>query len=82
MGSIQVVFILEKIRIMWESILPRSIYRKSMCNVLGSVFSRITRDMLLIDDMAAEETLQVMHVMPYWFEVIHIMPYWFEVIKS
>jgi protein transport protein DSL1/ZW10 len=73
MGSIQVVFILEKIRIMWESILPRSIYRKSMCNVLGSVFSRITRDMLLIDDMAAEETLQVIHVMPYWFEVIHIM---------
>ncbi|ONM27131.1 Centromere/kinetochore protein zw10-like protein [Zea mays] len=55
----QVVFILEKIRIMWESILPRSIYRKSMCNVLGSVFSRITRDMLLIDDMAAEETLQL-----------------------
>ncbi|PWZ41196.1 Centromere/kinetochore protein zw10 [Zea mays] len=65
----QVVFILEKIRIMWESILPRSIYRKSMCNVLGSVFSRITRDMLLIDDMAAEETLQVIHVMPYWFEI-------------
>ncbi|KAL6654132.1 hypothetical protein ACP70R_007597 [Stipagrostis hirtigluma subsp. patula] len=55
----QVVFILEKIRIMWESILPRSTYRKSMCHVLGSVFSRITRDMLLIDDMAAEETLQL-----------------------
>jgi centromere/kinetochore protein ZW10 len=34
-----------------------------MCHVLGSVFSRITRDMLLIDDMAAEETLQVIHVM-------------------
>ncbi|KAK3119014.1 hypothetical protein QOZ80_9BG0712370 [Eleusine coracana subsp. coracana] len=55
----QVVFILEKIRIMWESILPRSTYRKSMSHVLGSVFSRITRDMLLIDDMAAEETLQL-----------------------
>ncbi|XP_066321355.1 centromere/kinetochore protein zw10 homolog isoform X2 [Miscanthus floridulus] len=55
----QAVFILEKIRIMWESILPRSTYRKSMCHVLGSVFSRITRDMLLIDDMAAEETLQL-----------------------
>ena len=27
--------------------------------VLESVFSRITRDILLIDDMAAEETLQV-----------------------
>ncbi|RCV38470.1 hypothetical protein SETIT_8G145000v2 [Setaria italica] len=55
----QAVFILEKIRIMWESILPKSTYRKSMCHVLGSVFSRITRDMLLIDDMAAEETLQL-----------------------
>uniref|UniRef100_A0ACD5TPY1 Uncharacterized protein n=1 Tax=Avena sativa TaxID=4498 RepID=A0ACD5TPY1_AVESA len=55
----QVVFILEKIHIMWESILPRSIYRKSMFHVLGPVFSRITEDMLLIDDMAAEETLQV-----------------------
>ncbi|CAN6213068.1 unnamed protein product [Urochloa humidicola] len=55
----QAVFILEKIRIMWESILPKSTYRKSMCCVLGSVFSRITRDMLLIDDMAAEETLQL-----------------------
>ncbi|OEL28099.1 Centromere/kinetochore protein zw10-like protein [Dichanthelium oligosanthes] len=55
----QVVFILEKIRIMWESKLPKSTYRKSMCLVLGSVFSRITRDMLLIDDMAAEETLKV-----------------------
>ena len=64
MGSIQVVLILEKIRIMWESILPRSTYRKSMCHVLGSVFSRITRDVLLIDDMAAEETSQVIHVMP------------------
>ena len=31
MGSIQVVFILEKIRIMWESILPRSTYRRSVC---------------------------------------------------
>ncbi|XP_024310639.1 centromere/kinetochore protein zw10 homolog isoform X2 [Brachypodium distachyon] len=55
----QVVFILEKIHIMWESILPRSIYRRSMCHVLGPVFSRITKDMLMIDDMAAEETLQL-----------------------
>ena len=53
------VFILEKIHIMWESVLPRSIYRRSMFHVLGPVFSRITKDMLLIDDMAAEETLQV-----------------------
>jgi centromere/kinetochore protein ZW10 len=44
---------------MWEPILPRSIYRGSMFHVLGTVFSRITKDMLSIDDMAAEETLQV-----------------------
>ncbi|KAF0897029.1 hypothetical protein E2562_031329 [Oryza meyeriana var. granulata] len=55
----QVVFILEKLHIMWESILPRSIYKRSMSYILGSVFSRITKDMLLIDDMAAEETLQL-----------------------
>ncbi|KAM0881150.1 hypothetical protein ACQ4PT_033126 [Festuca glaucescens] len=55
----QVVFILEKIHIMWELILPRSIYRRSMFHVLGPVFSRITKNMLLIDDMAAEETLQL-----------------------
>lgn len=30
--------------------------------VLEAVFSRITKDMLLLDDMAAEETLQV-HLM-------------------
>ena len=41
-----------------------NLQEKCMCHVLGSVFSRITRDMLLIDDMAAEETLQVIHVMP------------------
>ncbi|GAU14377.1 hypothetical protein TSUD_249150 [Trifolium subterraneum] len=54
----QVVFILEKVHIIWEPLLLPSTYRKSMCTVLESVFSRITRDILLIDDMAAEETLQ------------------------
>lgn len=29
--------------------------------VLESVFSRITRDVLLLDDMAADETLQVVY---------------------
>ncbi|PNX78982.1 centromere/kinetochore protein zw12, partial [Trifolium pratense] len=54
----QVVFILEKVHIIWEPLLLPSTYRKSMCTVLESVFSRIARDILLIDDMAAEETLQ------------------------
>ncbi|WCJ37478.1 centromere/kinetochore protein putative (ZW10) [Euphorbia peplus] len=55
----QVVFILEKVRIIWEPLLLPSIYQKSMCMVLESVFSRISRDILLIDDMAADETLQL-----------------------
>lgn len=36
-----------------------SIYKKSICTVLEVVFSRISKDILLLDDMAAEETLQV-----------------------
>ena len=55
----QAVFILEKVHIIWEPLLMPSAYRRSMCVVLDSVFSRITRDILLIDDMAAEETVQV-----------------------
>lgn len=55
----QVVFILEKVHIIWEPLLLPSTYNRSMCMVLESVFSRITRDILLLDDMAAEETLQV-----------------------
>ncbi|XP_031394026.1 centromere/kinetochore protein zw10 homolog [Punica granatum] len=55
----QVVFILEKVRIIWEPILLPSTYYKSMGTVLDSVLSRIVRDILFLDDMAAEETLQL-----------------------
>lgn len=55
----QVVFSLEKVHIIWEPLLMPSTYRKSMCSVLESVFLRITRDILFLDDMAADETLQV-----------------------
>lgn len=55
----QVVFILEKVHIIWEPLLLHSTYNRSMCTILESIFSRITRDILLLDDMAAEETLQV-----------------------
>lgn len=55
----QVVFILEKVHIIWEPLLLPSTYKRSMCTVLESVFSRITKDMLLLDDMAAEETLEL-----------------------
>lgn len=55
----QAVFILEKVHIIWEPLLRPSTYKRSMCMVLESVFSRITKDILLLDDLAAEETLQL-----------------------
>ncbi|KAF2284861.1 hypothetical protein GH714_031361 [Hevea brasiliensis] len=62
----QVVFILEKVRLIWEPLLLPPIYKKSTCIVLESVFSRMVRDILLLDDMAAEETLQLQRL-------IHLM---------
>ncbi|KAG7983340.1 hypothetical protein I3843_04G100800 [Carya illinoinensis] len=55
----QVIFILEKVHIIWEPLLLPSTYKKSMCMVLESVFTRITTDILLLDDIAADETLQL-----------------------
>ncbi|KAL8131166.1 hypothetical protein AgCh_007189 [Apium graveolens] len=55
----QVVFILEKVHIIWEPLLLPLTYKRCMSMVLEAVFSRITKDMLLLDDMAAEETLQL-----------------------
>ncbi|XP_019052742.1 PREDICTED: centromere/kinetochore protein zw10 homolog isoform X3 [Nelumbo nucifera] len=55
----QVVFILEKVHIIWEPLLLPSTYKKSMCIVLEYVFSRMIKDVLLLDDMAAEETLEL-----------------------
>ncbi|PSS16115.1 Centromere/kinetochore protein like [Actinidia chinensis var. chinensis] len=55
----QVVFILEKVHIIWEPLLLPSTYKRSMCVVLESVFSRMIKDILLLDDMAAEETIQL-----------------------
>ncbi|GMJ00657.1 MAG2 interacting protein 1 [Hibiscus trionum] len=62
----QVVFILEKVHIIWEPLLRPSTYKRSMCMVLESVLSRITKDILLLDDLAAEETLQLQRL-------IHLM---------
>ncbi|RZC63864.1 hypothetical protein C5167_025605 [Papaver somniferum] len=55
----QVVFILEKVRSIWEPLLLPSTYKSSMSSVLDFVFSIIAKDILLLDDMAAEETLQL-----------------------
>lgn len=55
----QVIFILEKAHVLWEPLMTMSTYTKTMYILLDSVFSRITKDILLLDDMAAEETLQL-----------------------
>ncbi|MQM11326.1 hypothetical protein Taro_044233, partial [Colocasia esculenta] len=62
----QVVFILEKAHIIWDPVLPRPTYRRIMCMLLDFVFSTIMKDMLLLDDIAAEETLQLQ-------QLIHII---------
>ncbi|GJV10520.1 centromere/kinetochore protein zw10 [Tanacetum coccineum] len=55
----QVAFILEKVHIIWEPLLLPLTYKGSMCTVLEAVCSRMTKDILLLDDIAAEETLQI-----------------------
>ncbi|XP_058220145.1 centromere/kinetochore protein zw10 homolog isoform X1 [Rhododendron vialii] len=65
-GIDQVVFILEKVHIIWEPLLLPSTYKRSMCTVLESVFCRMTKDILQLDDMAAEETIQLQRL-------IHLM---------
>ncbi|KAM1512520.1 hypothetical protein PS1_024550 [Malus domestica] len=62
----QVVLIVDKVRLIWEPILLPSTYKRSMCMILESVFSRVIKDILLLDDMAAEETLQLQ-------SLIHLM---------
>ncbi|PWA73800.1 centromere/kinetochore protein, putative (ZW10) [Artemisia annua] len=55
----QVAFILEKVHIIWEPLLLPLTYKGSMCTVMEAVCSRMTKDILLLDDIAAEETLQI-----------------------
>lgn len=59
LGLCQIAFIIEKVHIIWEPLLLPSVYEKSMALILEAVFSRLAKEILLIDDMAAEETLQV-----------------------
>ncbi|KAG9455109.1 hypothetical protein H6P81_008013 [Aristolochia fimbriata] len=63
--SDQVVFILEKVRILWDPLLLPSTYKRIMLLVLESVFSRISKDILQLDDMAAEETLQLQRLIHF-----------------
>ncbi|KAJ8485475.1 hypothetical protein OPV22_017960 [Ensete ventricosum] len=67
-GIEQVFFIIEKAHIMWEPLMPASTYKRAMCSVMDYVFSGITRDMLLLDDLAAEETLQLQRLIQMTLE--------------
>ncbi|CAH9089060.1 unnamed protein product [Cuscuta europaea] len=64
----QVVFILEKVHIVWKSLLLPSTYKRSMSMFLEEIFSRVAKDILLLDDMAAEETLQLQSLIHLLFE--------------
>lgn len=66
----QVIFILEKVRILWEPLLLPLTYAKCMCTVLESILSRITKDILFLDDIAAEETLQLQRLVQMLLENI------------
>ncbi|KAL6554380.1 hypothetical protein OROMI_020053 [Orobanche minor] len=64
----QAAFIIEKVHIIWEPLLLPSVYEKSMTMILEAVFSRIAKEILLLDDMAAEETLQLQRLIHLLFE--------------
>ncbi|WMV51981.1 hypothetical protein MTR67_045366 [Solanum verrucosum] len=64
----QVIFILEKVYIIWHRLLLPSAYKRSMSMVLEEIFSRIANDILLLDDIAAEETLQLQRLIHLLFE--------------
>ncbi|CAN4093331.1 unnamed protein product [Withania somnifera] len=64
----QVIFILEKVYIIWHRLLLPSTYKRSMSMVLETVFLRIANDILLLDDIAAEETLQLQRLIHLLFE--------------
>ncbi|KAL3633868.1 hypothetical protein CASFOL_022630 [Castilleja foliolosa] len=64
----QVAFIIEKVHIIWGPLLLPSIYEKSITMILEAVFSRIAKEILILDDMAAEETLQLQRLIHLLFE--------------
>lgn len=64
----QIAFIIEKVHIIWEPLLLPSVYEKTMARILEAVFSRLAKEILLIDDMAAEETLQLQRLIHMLFE--------------
>ncbi|KAJ4962616.1 hypothetical protein NE237_022555 [Protea cynaroides] len=75
----QVVFTLEKVHIIWKPLLLPQTYKRSMCIVLDSIFSRIVEDILQLDDLAAEETLQLQRLIHLTLENLSSL---FESLRS
>nr|ACN40203.1 unknown [Picea sitchensis] len=55
----QVVLLMEKVRMLWQPLLQPPIYKKVQHSILQHLFSRIGSEILMLDDMAVEETLQL-----------------------
>jgi len=55
----QVVLLMEKVRMLWQPLLQPPIYKKVLHSILQHLFSRIGSEILMLDDMAVEETLQL-----------------------
>ncbi|EPS60399.1 hypothetical protein M569_14404, partial [Genlisea aurea] len=64
----RISFIIEKVHIIWEPLLVPLVYKKSVAMILEEVFTRISGEILLLDDMAAEETLQLQKLIHLLFE--------------
>jgi hypothetical protein len=47
---------------LWQPLLQPPIYKKVLHSILQHLFSRIGSEILMLDDMAVEETLQVLFV--------------------
>ncbi|KAH9287945.1 hypothetical protein KI387_032062, partial [Taxus chinensis] len=55
----QAVVSLENVRLLWQPLLEENVYKKAMLFILKHFFSRISSEILMLDDMAVEETLQL-----------------------
>lgn len=64
----QVVLLMEKVRMLWQPLLQPPIYKKILLSVLQDLFSRIGSEILMLDDMAVEETLQLQKLIKTAFQ--------------
>lgn len=64
----QVVLLMEKVRMLWQPLLQPPIYKKVLHSILQHLFSRIGSEILMLDDMAVEETLQLQKLIKTAFQ--------------